>query len=92
MNHVKPPKKVNSLPRGPAPVPLEAEADLKAGRRYRASAEKFVKAGHIEDAARDAEPRTPVEEMELFDAERSAEAHSKGEDPEPAPVPARGPA
>ncbi len=83
MNHAKPPKKVNSSRRGAAPVPLEVEADLKAGRRHRASAEKFVKAGHIEDAAREAEPRTPVEEMEMFNAERAAESHSKGEDPPP---------
>jgi hypothetical protein len=83
MNHVKPPKKVSSRRHVSVPAPLEVEADLKAGRRHRASAEKFVKAGHVEDAARDAEPRTPVEEEEMFNAERSAEAHSKGEDPEP---------
>lgn len=52
-----------------------------AARRHRASVETFVKSGQVEDAAREAEPKTPVEEVEMFDAERIGEARSKGEDP-----------
>jgi hypothetical protein len=53
----------------------------RAARRHRASVETFVKSGQVEDAAREAEPKTPVEEVEMFDAERIGEARSKGEDP-----------
>ena len=42
---------------------------------------KFIKSGQVEEAARDAEPKTPVEEEALFDAERAGEERSKGEDP-----------
>ena len=60
---------------------LQGEGDCEAARRHRASLEAFVESGQIEDAARNAEPHTPVEEAELFEAERIGEAHSKGEDP-----------
>ena len=59
------------------------KGDLQAARRHRASVESFVKSGQVEDAARDAEPKTPVEEVEMFNAERIGEARSKGEDPAP---------
>ena len=42
---------------------------------------EFVESGQVEDAAREAEPKTPLEEVEMFDAERIGEARSKGEDP-----------
>ena len=55
--------------------------DIEAARRHRESLEAFVESGQVDDAARDAEPQTPVEEVELFEAERIGESHSKGEDP-----------
>jgi hypothetical protein len=58
------------------------EGDHHAARRHRASVESFVKSGQVEGAARDAEPKTPVEEMEMFNAERIGKARSRGEDPE----------
>jgi hypothetical protein len=70
------------------PAPIEADEDLhqdaggiEAARRHRESVESFVESGQVEDAARDAEPQTPVEEVEMFEAERVGESHSKGEDP-----------
>ena len=69
-----------SLPR-PAPAKGQCGGDVKAARRHRASVERFVESGRVEDAAREAEPKTPVEELELFNAERIGEARSKGEDP-----------
>lgn len=56
------------------------DSSLKAARRHRAAVKKFVESGRVEDAAREAEPKTPVEEVEMFDAERIGEARSKGED------------
>jgi hypothetical protein len=61
---------------------VRGEGDHHAARRHRASVESFVKSGQVEGAARDAEPKTPVEEMEMFNAERIGEARSRGEDPE----------
>jgi hypothetical protein len=65
------------------PAPVQGEGNYKAARRHRASVEKFVKSGQVEVAAREAEPKTPVEEAEMFDAERVGEERSKGEDPAP---------
>ena len=66
------------------PTPLtgttQVDASLKAAQRHRASVKKFVESGQVEEAAREAEPKTVVEEVEMFDAERIGEAHSKGED------------
>lgn len=64
-----------------APASVQAQGDRKAARRHRASLAKFVKSGRAEDAARDAEPKTPLEEVEMFNAERIGEQRSKGEDP-----------
>ena len=60
---------------------VRGEGDHHAARRHRASVESFVKSGQVEGAARDAEPKTPVEEMEMFNAERIGKARSRGEDP-----------
>ena len=75
-------------PHHKTPPPLEFDADMQqdagdteAARRHRESVESFVESGQVESAARDAEPQTPVEEVEMFEAERIGEAHSKGEDP-----------
>ena len=62
------------------PAAPQDAGDVEAARRHRASLESFVESGQVEEAARDAEPQTPVEEAELFDAERIGESHSKGED------------
>jgi hypothetical protein len=75
-------------PHHKTPLPLESDedtlqdaGDIEAARRHRESLESFVESGQVEDAARDAEPQTTVEEVEMFEAERIGEAHSKGEDP-----------
>lgn len=85
----KPSDQPKSVPApSPAPNEVQGEADYKASRRHRASVEKFIKTGKVDDAARDAELKTPVEVEALFDAEREGEKHSKGEDPPPAKAPA----
>jgi hypothetical protein len=65
----------------PNPKRTQVQEDRLAARRHRKSTESFVKSGQVEDAARDAEPKTPVEEVELFNAERIGEARSKGDSP-----------
>ena len=65
----------------PKPAKVQGEGNYQAARRHRASVEKFVKSGQVEEAAREAEPKTPVDEVEMFDAERLGESRSKGEDP-----------
>jgi hypothetical protein len=82
----KPVVATKKLPgRKPAPAPatgaVQGEGNYSAARRHRASVRKFIKSGQVEEAARDAEPKTPVEEEALFDAERAGEERSKGEDP-----------
>jgi hypothetical protein len=72
-----------------APDKVPGEDGHKAARRHRASVERFVRSGQVEDAARDAEPQTPVEELEMFNAERIGEERSKGEDPVVESQPAR---
>lgn len=81
MKRVTPAKKPPASPPPPASGKVQGEGDYEAARRHRASVEKFVKSGQVEDAAREAEPLTPVEEVELFDAERAGESRSKGEGP-----------
>lgn len=76
-------KAYKAKPKETKPVAVPAASPLRAARRHRASVEKFVKSGQVEDAARDAEPRTPVDEVEMFEAERIGESRSKGEDPAP---------
>ena len=70
---------------GPEPKPgygsVQGEGDYEAARRHRDGLESFVKSGRVDDAARDAAPETPLEQAELFEAERIGESHSKGEDP-----------
>ncbi len=74
-------------PASPAPAPapdheaLQGEGNYDATRRHRASVESFVESGQVEDAARDAAPKTPLEKQALLDAEQIGESHSKGEDP-----------
>lgn len=81
MKRVTPIQRAAAPKRTPHDGKIQGEGDYKAARRHRASVEKFVKSGQVEDAARDAEPASPVEEVEMFDAERAGERRSKGEDP-----------
>ncbi len=68
------------------PGKVQGEGDVEAARRHRVALQRFVKSGQVEQAARDAEPATPVEEEALFNAEREGKKHSKGEDPGTSPT------
>ena len=75
VNTVKGPTVPNSPT--PASTPL-VDGGVRAAQRHRASVERFIESGKVENAARDAEPRTPLEEIEMFEAERIGEARSTG--------------
>jgi len=62
---------------------VQGEGDYDAARRYDKAAHEFAESGKVEEAARDARPKTPEEAEELSRAERAGKAHSKGEDPAP---------
>jgi hypothetical protein len=53
------------------------EGNYKASKEYNDATKKFVESGKVEDAARDAEPRSPQEAREMTDAEKAGKAHAK---------------
>ena len=81
----------DTLPQQPPP-PLQGEGDYEAARRHREAVQDFVKSGKVDQAAHNAKPITPQEQVTLEIAERVGESHSKGEDPSPRRSPAREPA
>lgn len=81
---------LDPLPPQP-PQPLQGEGDYEAARRHREAVQDFVKSGKVDQAAHDAKPMTPQEQVALEIAERVGESHSKGEDPSPKRSPARKP-
>lgn len=60
---------------------LQGEGNYDASRRHRESVEEFVDSGKVNQAARDAAPKTQAEQDEMNEAERAGKSHSKGEDP-----------
>ncbi len=65
-------------PDTPAADPvLQGEGNYTATRRHRASVKKFVDAGKVEPAARDAAPDTAEEVQSLEAAERVGRSHAR---------------
>lgn len=60
---------------------VQGEGDYKSDKRYVESAQSFVKSGKVEQAARDAKPKSADEQQKMQDAEQQGKSHSKGEDP-----------
>lgn len=56
---------------------LQGEGNYDAARRHRESAEKFVKSGAVEPAAREAAPHNIDEAREMRDAEQAGKSHAK---------------
>jgi hypothetical protein len=61
---------------------LQGEGNYDAAREFDQAEEKFVKSGKVEQAARDAEPKSEKEKEEIERAETEAKQHAKGEDPQ----------
>lgn len=56
---------------------LQGEGNHDAARRHRASAEKFVRSGAVEPAAREAAPHNVDEAREMRDAERAGQSPAR---------------
>ena len=59
------------------------EGNYEASRQYNAATKEFVKKADIEQAARDAAPRSPAEAKEMLAAEQEGLRHAKDQ-----PIPA----
>lgn len=61
--------------------PVEGEGSYKGSKDYNERTKKFVDSGKVDQAARDAEPRSTEEAHQMDKAERIGKKHAKGEDP-----------
>ena len=69
---------------------VEGEGSYKGSKDYNERTKKFVYSGRIEQAAREAEPKSTEEAHAMEKAERLGKKHAKGEDPalnQPSKVP-----
>jgi len=57
------------------------EGNYKASREYTDATVEFVKSGRVDEAARNAKPRSPQEQEEMRKAEQAGRTKSKEEDP-----------
>lgn len=67
-------------PTAKTPLPadgLQGEGNYDAARRHRESAEKFVRSGDVEAAAREAAPHNTDEARQMRDAEQAGKSHAK---------------
>lgn len=57
------------------------EGNYKASKKYNDATKKFVESGRVDEAARDAQPETEAEAIEMADAEAKGRRRAKEEDP-----------
>jgi hypothetical protein len=72
---------------------VEGEGSYKGSKDYDERTKKFIDSGKVEQAARDAEPKSTEESHAMEKAERLGKEHAKGEDPalkQPSKVPHEG--
>ena len=60
---------------------VEGEGSYTGTKDYNQRTEKFVKSGKVDQAARDAQPKSEEEKQAMQKAERIGKQHAKGEDP-----------
>jgi hypothetical protein len=60
---------------------IKGEGDYESARRYNEATKKFVESDKVEDAAKNAAPKSVSEAKELEAAEQKGLERSKGEDP-----------
>lgn len=60
---------------------VHGEGNYAASRQYNDATRAFAKSGKVEAAARDAEPRSDADALQMAAAEAEGKRHSKGEDP-----------
>ena len=59
------------------PDNVHGEGNYEASRQYNRATKKFVESGRVEEAARDAQPRSPEEAREMREAEQAALLRAK---------------
>jgi hypothetical protein len=72
---------------------VEGEGSYKGSKDYNERTRKFVDSGKVEQAAREAEPKSTEEAHAMEKAERLGKKHAKDEDPalnQPSKVPHEG--
>ena len=60
---------------------VEGEGSYTGTRDYNQRTKKFIDSGKLDEAARDAEPKSEEEKHAMEKAERIAKQRAKGEDP-----------
>lgn len=60
---------------------VHGEGNYEATRLYNAATKKFVESGKVDEAARDAAPRSPEEDRQMKQAEQAALLRAKGSRP-----------
>lgn len=60
---------------------VEGEGSYKGSKDYNERTKKFVDSGKVDQAARDAEPKSTEEAHQMEKAERIGKGRAKGEDP-----------
>ncbi len=61
----------------PATDKVQGEGDYEAARRYDKDVEAFAKSGKVDEAARDAAPKSAAEAEALKKAEEEGKSHAK---------------
>ena len=70
-----------SKPQDPKSPDIQGEGNYDATRRYDKATTDFVQSGKVDQAARDARPKSEAEAEEMKKAEQEGKSHAKGEDP-----------
>ena len=60
---------------------VHGEGNYQATREYNARTKRFVESGQVEQSARDAEPDSEAEALQMAAAEAEGKRHAKEEDP-----------
>jgi len=60
---------------------VQGEGNYEAAEQYDQAQRKFVKSGQVQQAARDAAPKSPAEADEMEQAEQAGRSRAKEEDP-----------
>jgi len=60
---------------------VHGEGNYEASRKYNEATKRFVQAGRVEQAARDAEPASEADALQMAAAEAEGKRHAKEEDP-----------
>lgn len=61
---------------------VKGEGNYEAAEKFDKEEQAFVKSGRVEQAAKNAAPKTAQEAEDMRRAEEAARKHSKGEDPQ----------